>query len=98
MPVSRRCRGSAYRSPNFWDSVSRRGLSFLGRVQMHKVGKPSSELCRSRTSEGQLRAMGGKTLSEHIFSELLQIADIVESANSHRTDPDRSSVLRFKFT
>jgi hypothetical protein len=34
---------------------------------------------------GQLRVKAGKARSEAIFSELLQIADIVESADGHRT-------------
>jgi hypothetical protein len=46
--------------------------------------------CRSREASeisvlALVRVTGGKTLSEHIFSELPRIADMVESADSHRT-------------
>ena len=37
---------------------------------------------------------GGNTRSEHMSSEIALIADLVESADRHRTGGDRSSVLR----
>ena len=40
------------------------------------------------------RVTGGKTLSEYMFSELLQMADIVGGAGGPRTALDRPSVLR----
>ena len=39
----------------------------------------------ARLSEGPVRVTGGKTLSEYMFSEPIQIADIVGNAGSPKT-------------